>query len=272
MIRITSVKARRQTIYWDLEPEFLYDYLFFASSLRFWQASENTYEKYQLQQQGKGICLVNLFETYQKSLEDLGAVVLALRRRFNYDPNCKYQKGFSVQETPVTYTLINYKPGESTIKSVLGDADQEIEKNLNLQIVNRINITLVYPNFDYTSWKNDFILNLKSLARDQDKRLRMFNKIKHGGVVISNAKILKSSQPLGPAVIYSNPDKTSADSLVLHSFKYVEEEFVLIKRRIMDVRKIIRELITIYLIKQYPDFIKNKGLSSALELLKKVEK
>lgn len=272
MRRITSVKARLQTIYWDLEPEFLYDYLFFASSLRIWQASENTYEKYQLQQQGKGICLVNLLETYQKSLEDLGAVVLAFKRRFNYDLNCKYQKDFSVRETPVTYTLINYNPAESTIKSVLGDADQEIEKNLNLQIVNQINITLVYPNFDYTSWKSNFILNLKSLASDQDKRLRMFNKIKHGGVVISNAKILKSSQSLGPGVIYSNPDKTSADPLVLHSFKYEEEEFILMKRRIMDVRKIIRELIAIYLIKQYSDFIKKKGLSSALELLKKIEK
>lgn len=272
MRRIISVKTRQQTIYWDLEPEFLYDYLFFASSLRFWQASENTYEKYQLQQQGKGICLVNLFEIYQKSLEDLGAVVLAFKRRFNYDLNCKYQKDFSVQETPVTYTLINYKTGESTIKSVLGDADQEIEKNLNLQIVNRISISLVYPNFDYTSWKNDFILNIKSLARDQNKRLRMFNKIKHGGVVISNAKILKSSQPLGPAVIYVNPDETSADPLVLHSFKYEEKEFVLMKKRTMDVRKMIRELIAIYLIKQYPDFIQNKGLSSALELLKRVEK
>lgn len=59
--------------------------------------------------------LVILKEIFQKSLEDLGVIILALYRRYNKDPYCEYQKKFN-KLTPISYTLINYKPGDAYIK------------------------------------------------------------------------------------------------------------------------------------------------------------
>ncbi|MFH0815075.1 MAG: hypothetical protein V1902_03325 [Candidatus Falkowbacteria bacterium] len=71
-----------------------------------------------MDQDGKRMHLVLLTELYQKSLEDLAAILLALFRRFNTDASCEFQKEFSSQ-TPVVYTLINYKIREAEIKKIL---------------------------------------------------------------------------------------------------------------------------------------------------------
>jgi hypothetical protein len=261
-----------QKVYWDIESEFLYDYIMFGSNLRYWQTIDIKPEKYQMEQQGKGLYFVNLLEGYQKSLEDLGAMCLAIKRRFQPDSNCSYQKHFTVSQTPITYTLINYRPQDYHLEKIAKLSDQEIEKALNLQSINRISVTFIYPDFNYLTWRANIIKTLKSQAYDQSKRLNIYNKIKHGAVVVSNGRKFKKSLPLGPAAIYRNPNKDeSGNPLMIHAFKYEEKEFKLMIDGIKSIRQMIRELIAIYLIEHYPEHLKQQGISTPLLLLKKVQ-
>ena len=103
---MTSAKryTDEKKIYWDIEPHMLYDYVNFANRLRLLSATDDRYKQFTMEQEGSRWFLLMFTELYQKSLEDLGVILLALRRRFNDDPSCPYQKKFLVKETPLTFT------------------------------------------------------------------------------------------------------------------------------------------------------------------------
>lgn len=267
-----STLPREYSIYWDMEAEFLYDYLFLASNLRFFEVSSINYKKYTGDQLGMVACYVNIFEIYQKSLEDLGAILLSLKRRFNIDNSCVYQKKYYCSETPILFTLMNYSISEGYIYKHIGTTRSDIERTFNLLMVNSISITLLYPSFQYSKWRDNVISNIMGFSNDQKKRDRMYNKVKHGGLVVGNGKLFKSASPNAPAVIYPNNDTANPNPLRLHSFKYDESEIIKMKSGVLNTRRLIRELVAIYLIYKYPEFVKTKGNKSAIELLEKVSK
>lgn len=263
-----------QKIYLDLEPHFIYDYIFFSAHLRFLQSQESSHKNYNLKQMAKAMCLVNLFEIYQKSLEDLAAVTLALYRRYGIDANCRYQKKFNALETPLSFTLINYR--EANLKDVLAllSTDEDIINKLGIKNFQKININLLYPDINFSNVYRFFVVGLKSLATDQDKRLKMFNKIKHGGIVVGDGHLLSDSLSANtPAVIYDEAKSFSDDdhSLIIHGFKYTEEEFEMMEAGIMKIMVMIKVLFSIYLCKEYPNTIKKNGHTSTLDLLAKIE-
>lgn len=267
----------QQKIYLDLEPHFVYDYIFFAARLRFLQSQENSYKKYEMKNKAKAMCLVNLFETYQKSIEDLSAVILSLYRRYNHvSKGCKYQKEFKSKETPLIYTLINYTPGEPRLKKILAlfNNDAEIVRKLGITNIERINITLLYPSINFQNFYNFFIRGLKDLSDDQNRRLKMFNKIKHGGIIVADgANFSNNLDKHMPAAIYSDPKSFSPEDhpLVIHGFKYTEQEFELMKAGIMKVMVMIQVILSMYLCKEYGGVLKTMGLKSSLQIFNQIK-
>jgi len=181
---IKQILVIKQKIYLDLEPHFVFDYIFFASGLRVLQSQECKCDISKVDPTKRAMHLVNLFELYQKSLEDLAAVTLAIYRRYNPDQGCSYQRSFQTNQTPLDYTLINYKPGEANLKKILSlfPNDGDILDKLKVTHIEEVNIGVIYPDINLEKFYNFFLVGLKSLAGDQDRRLKMFNKIKHGGV------------------------------------------------------------------------------------------
>lgn len=268
----------KQKIYSDLEPHFIYDYIFFSANLRFLQSQENSHKKYKMDQTAKAMCLVNLFEIYQKSLEDLSAVILALYRRYNpAQKDCKYQKEFNTNETPVVYTLINYTWGEPKLKKILVPFknDHEIINKFGINNISKININLLHPDINIQNVNNFFLVGLKSLSGDQEKRFSMFNKIKHGGIVVANGRYFSETLPKNmPAAIYADPKAYTEDDhpLTVHGFKFTEMEFELMQGGIMKIMVMIKILLSAYLCKEFGGVLKkDKGLKSPLEIFSKIE-
>lgn len=270
-----SEQPIKQKIYLDLEPHFVYDYIFFSAHLRFIQSQENSYKQYRMEQKAKAMCLVNLFETYQKSLEDLAAVMLAFSRRYNPDPACSYQSDFDTDHTPLVYTLIHYHPGEANLKKLLQtfSSDADMVNRLGIRNIENINITLLYPDINFQKFYRFFVGSLRDLSTDQEKRLKMFNKIKHGGVIAGDGKLFANNLPHSPAAVYADPKSFPDDDhpLIMHSFKYAEEEFDLMKGGIMRVMVMVKTMLSAYLCREYPDILVTKRFKSPLEILEKIE-
>lgn len=59
------------------------------------------------------------------ALEDLGALLLSLRRAAGTDLQCNYQKSERVDRTPISYTYLNYVPSEARLSRLLSVASEE---------------------------------------------------------------------------------------------------------------------------------------------------
>ncbi|MBI1833457.1 MAG: hypothetical protein HYR90_01400 [Candidatus Andersenbacteria bacterium] len=229
-----------------------------------------------MDKKAKALCLVNLFEIYQKSLEDLAAVMLALYRYYNASSDCGYQKSFKAEQTPLTYTLIHYMPGEASLNKLANKftGDSQMINGLGISNIEKSHITLLYGDIDLQKTYNFFIGGIKDLAVDQAKRLRMLNKIKHGGVVVENGRLFNSDMPKAPAAVYAQPEAFEADDhpLIIHSFKYTEEEFDLMSAGVMRVAAMMRILLSAYLCVEHRDFLEaRKDLASPLDIFEKIE-
>ena len=259
--------TNEEKIYWDIEAHILYDYVNFANRLRPLQALELKHDKFNMQQDGKRMYLVLLTELYQKSLEDSAVILLGLYRRFNVDADCGYQKKFKQTTTPLTYTLINYKPREAAIKAVTDKCSSERDfiNKLHINDLETLNVTLVMPLLDIPNFYTDLHQNVLAWMKDQEKRFRIYNKIKHGAAVIGSAKLLNNKNENAPAVIYADETANLTDHpLIVHSLHFTETEFILLQHGVIKVGDCIRDLIAIYLCKNYPDFLTKQGFSSPL--------
>ncbi|OGL65907.1 hypothetical protein A3F52_05010 [Candidatus Uhrbacteria bacterium RIFCSPHIGHO2_12_FULL_47_11] len=267
---VTKTYSEEQQIYWKIEPHFLYDYVNFANRFRTLQAHDNGLSQYQMKHDGKRMYLVLLTELYQKSLEDLGAVLIALKRRFNQDCTCRYQKRFNSPETPITYTLFHYEPKEANISATVDAYPSEtiMVSALNVCVLEKLNPVLVLPHLNTKVCYAKLFQMLKDWSGDQNKRLKAYNKIKHAGIVVGSAKIFNPANDNVPAVVYTDHNAGFTDHpLVVHCLEYTEMEFQLLQDGIVKIARHIKDLIAIYLIAYYPDFLKEKGFTSPLLFL-----
>ncbi len=260
-----------QKVYWNIEAPFLYDYVNFANRLRSLQILDNQYKKYNMQQDGKRMYLVLFTELYQKTLEDLSVILLALYRRFNIDILCDYQKKFKQIITPTVYTIINYDTKEATIKNIIDKCSNENDliNKLHINDLDTMNINLILPYLDTTIFYKDLYKNIIFWKNDQEKRFRIYNKIKHGMAIVGNAQLFNNKNKNAPAVIYADKNANLSDHpLIVHSLHFAETEFVLLQNGVIKVSDCIRDLLAIYLCKNYPDFLKKQGFSSSLLFFK----
>lgn len=265
-----KVYSAEESIYWDIEPHLLYDYVGFANLLRPFQATNIPYKLYNMKQDAKRWCLVLLTETYQKSLEDLAAILLGLYRRYNDDLSCAYQKKFN-KRTPIIYTLINYETKEATLKKVIDkfSSPKEFIEGLHIDDLEKVNIKAISPALDVEKFYCELYKDIVDWKKDQEKRFRIYNKIKHGPVIFGSAQILNSKNPNSPAVIYvDHSTKLTDHPLIVHSLHFTEDEFLLLQSGAGKISDCIRNLLAIYLCKNYPDFLKKKGFSSPLLFFK----
>jgi len=259
--------TNEEKIYWDIEASILYDYVNFANRLRPLQALELKHNKFSMQQDGKRMYLVLLTELYQKSLEDLAVILLGLYRRFNVDADCGYQRKLKQTTTPITYTLINYTTREATVKTIIDKCPSERDfiNKLHINDIETLNVTLLMPLFDIINFYVDLYRNIFAWMKDQEKRFRIYNKIKHGPAVVGSARLLNRTNKDAPAAIYSDENANLTDHpLMVHSLDFTEIEFVLLQNGVIKVGDCIRDLIAIYLCKNYPDFLVKQGFSSPL--------
>ncbi len=259
--------TNERQIYWDIEPHILYDYVNFANRLRPLQMMECSYNKYTMKQDGKRMYLVILTELYQKSLEDLAVILLGLFRRFNKDLSCGYQKKFNVVETPISHTIINYRTKDATIKNIIDKCPtrEKFINNLKINSLNSLPVNFVLPYLNVNNFCNEVYENIIAWKGDQEKRFKIYNKIKHGMSVVGSAQILNNKNKNFPAVIYSDEEADLSDHpLIVHCFHFAEDEFILLHNGVIKISDCIRDLIAIYMCKNYPDFLKAKGFSSPL--------
>lgn len=259
--------TNEEKIYWDIEAPIFYDYVNFANRLRPLQAVDLQHKKFDMQQDGKRLYLVLLTELYQKSLEDLAVILLGLYRRFNADADCGYQKKFKQITTPLTYTLINYKTREAAIKTVTDKclSEKDFITRLHINDLGTLNVSLLMPLLNIPNFYSELYQNILAWMKDQEKRFKVYNKIKHGAAVVGSAQLLNNKNKNAPAVIYSDEGANLTDHpLIVHSLHFTEDEFILLQYGVLKVSDCIRDLLAIYLCKNYPDFLVKQGFFSPL--------
>lgn len=110
---------------------------------------------------------------------------------------------------------------------------------------------------------------IKALWHDQNTGYRIYNKIKHGTVILGSSKILNSENNDAPAVIYAGFEKEMNDHpLIVEELTYSEEELINLQNGVLEVYKRIRQLLAIYRYKNYPDYLTNKGFLNPLDFLR----
>ena len=103
---MTGVKKE---IYWKLEAPFLWDYLGFGIDLRDYNALQIAEAASRQNYIGRKLAFISVFAQMMAGFEDAAALLLALKRRFSPDPDCPYQKEFTVGETPLFYTMVTFR-------------------------------------------------------------------------------------------------------------------------------------------------------------------
>ncbi len=183
--------------------------------------------------------------------------------------------------TPISFTLINYAPGEANLTKILAKMPDQttVIKKLHLDDVEKIGIESIYPDISYTAFYSFFSSGLRDLAGNQEKRLNIFNKIKHGGVIVSDGRLFSNTlHKAAPAAIYADKDAYAPDEhlLTVHGLKYDgaehdDTEFILMQDGILRIATMIKALLALHLCVEYPELHTKKGLKTKLSIFEKIE-
>ena len=149
-------------------------------------------------------------------LEDLGAGCFALSSRKNN------------QHTALLQSLLTYDSSEAKISKRLAGNDQHVLKQLGLWPLPLEAYQACWPGeTDAKCWAADLVAGLRKLADFQDENWGIYNKLKHGGVVVQSPTIMNPDQvDQGPAVLYRNlRDTTEANAHILYLLPYRELPF-----------------------------------------------
>lgn len=188
--------------------------------------------------------------------EDLGALLLALRRRYKADPKCKFQKRFSRSETPLLFTLVNYR--DVSLKKVLPSPDPNTVHS-HFQLDQLVPEDLPSAGFLTTEVAAK---GMKTLARfiatdcltaeTSGVRPQAYNKIKHGGVVVSNGAIFFPNHPPGPAVIDSTQiGDPNARPLTVFTLPFSQDRIEEMKQMVWLTTVTRRIIVALYLWKHH---------------------
>src|SRR3990167_2986285 len=192
---------REKELYETLEPRFLWDYLHFGIDLRDYIALRTSDNPSSQNDIGRKLSFISVLTEMMAGFEDTAGLILALKRRYSPDPDCEYQKKFKVINTPLFYTLVKFR--ESSLDTILGCASpSKIYKNFHFE--NLVLHNLSKPGFLQPDVVRQGLLNIarflcKDCLTNQTKtnRQQVYNKIKHGGIVVSEARDFFPEHPLG---------------------------------------------------------------------------
>jgi len=149
-------------------------------------------------------------------LEDLGAWCFALSAR---------KKN---QHTALLRSLLTYLSSQAKISEYVKGNDQHVLKRLGLWPFPVEAYQACWPgktNGDVESWVIDLVAGLCKLADFQDENWTIYNKLKHGGVVVQSPTVMNPDQSdHGPAVLYLG-HTTGANAHILYLLPYGESQF-----------------------------------------------
>lgn len=255
----------KKEIYWKLEAPFLWDYLNFGIDLRDYNALQIAEAASRQDYKGRKLAFISVFAQMMAGFEDTAGLLLSLKRRFSADPDCPYQNMFTVEETPLFYTMVTFR--DSRLDKVLGDiTDNKVYDNFHFDKL--VPTGLSEPGFLEPDLVRLGLLNMAKFLCEECKtnqtkndRPLAYNKIKHGAIVLSEGRDVFPEHPSGPAIIMEAPTAEAKHPLQLITFPYSEGEIESMKRAIwlsMVVRKV---LLALYLWLGYEEFVRSKEVS-----------
>lgn len=261
--RKSTVITTPQAAYESFEPAFLWDYLGFANDLRDYVALQISEGAQWQNSTGKHLAFLTVFGALMAGFEDIAALLLALKRRYSTDPQCRYQRECRLAATPVAYTLLNYR--DVQLDFLLGkDRPAQVYRNFYFEKLIPSEYTAasaLTPATITTGLKQLAKFLCEDITRNQSKndRPKAYNKIKHGAIVVSDATRFYPTLPVGPGVVMETSQDPS-NPLKLLTLPYSDEELEKMKR-IVWLSKVARKLlVSLYLWKEHRSFLNAKGV------------
>ena len=257
----------KEQAYWGVEPAFLWDHLNFGNDLRDYVALQVAEVAESHNQVGKHLAFLTILSAMMAGFEDLAALLLGLRRRYAGDTDCGYQKEFSVAETPLMFSLMNYR-GDIRLDTLLGSRTPEgvflefhFDRLVPTSPAKPADLTpdMIRQGLRYMakSISEDFVRN-----QTKNDRCKASNKIKHGALVVSEGRRFFPGRgyPSGPGVLMTGAGNP-AEPLQCLILPYSEMELQQMQRMIWLSKMARKILITLYLWTEYRQFMESKSVS-----------
>jgi hypothetical protein len=223
----------------ESEIYFVKDYIKFGLYLR--KTMFNAlYDKYLISnnEAEKELCFLNSYFIIGTSYEDISILCLSLSEYY-----CN-------KRTYLLERLLNYKPGEAILSNIIsGKTKKEIFQLLGLGL-NKYE-ALGFTKYESKRLIEGIIKNIKIIADEQDIRIKIYNKLKHGGIVMSSNDITGKKQ--GPRILLEFNKSTS--KIIRTIIPNNEGEMEKCRNQIESNLRIIGELLIIYLINKYQNEI-----------------
>jgi hypothetical protein len=203
-------------------------YELFVSTIKGkYEKTKNLYEK--------KLLFVEINSYLNKALEDFGAYMFGLHQARN-------------KKIALIRTLVTYKPTDGSIKKLIeGKKDKEIELLFGLN--NIYKKTFKIKTKDRRKFIQSLVKNLKLFADEQHRNHKIYNKAKHGNVIVSSIKAIKpnsKSKKESIAVLNDNHEYPNV-------IPYSEEQFNTMCKNIIILKDQILEMICAYLAKYNPE-------------------
>ncbi len=195
----------------EMERAFLLDYVWFGRMLGAYQA-DAIYRAYTTATLSdvRRIHFVNLHAVLMTVHETLAAFLLGMRRRV--------EKRIGLMET-----LLRYRPGEADLEEILKDVLDRAAFEACFGIDTVAMVQRGFPERELDKRIADLFKSVKVSAIEQEKRIRAFNKTKHGQVVLSSCAVVAPSLgDIGPAALDLLKDPN--DSVVPRSLTFAPDE------------------------------------------------
>lgn len=255
--------ALNPKIYCDIEPHFFYDYLSFGNDLRDYVALQISEAAASQTPLGKRLAFISIFKEMMAGFEDTAALLIALKRRYGPDSKCRFQKQHGTTETPIFFTFASYRNLQLT-EVITSSSQADLYQEFHFQKLvptDLINHAFLNPK----DARHGLEILAKFLLGDflpnstKNKRSEAYNKIKHGGIVMSDSNVLMPGSPKGVAILMEGDEINPVVHLTL-PFSEVEIDNM---KRMVWLSKVTRKiLVVLYLWVEHKQFLASKGVAN----------
>ena len=193
----------------------------------------------------KRLLVVNLHQQTCLTFEDIGAVTLAVERKLS--ANVDFLE-----------TYLTYPPGDAYISRVIaGKTDKEILESFGFgEELQNLYKEYGIPREELWKGRNNFLQHIKSVAKTQDERRIICNKMKHGAVVLSHGGgIIRGAGETNQmcSLSLSRDKKNCVNHWNTESFFYSDREVRFWFDLISNAPSLLKTLAFQYVIRFHPD-------------------
>jgi hypothetical protein len=250
----------------QVEGDYLLDYAIFTGAMREYVTCtlEERFLADKSDLHRRMFLLVAYREEYS-AYEDLGAMLdVLLTHRQD-------------ETVPLVERLISYGPGQVALAKVIQrfaiNTWQELYEKLGLDDLVPPGWRREYPDIDLEKvLRTAAHVFFGDCVRNQKKDgMRAFNKMKHGLLVVPNARRYLSTLIDAPAALFKTDDNESAAVLSpfsIYAVPMTDERLDGRLRSINFIQANLRLIATLHVIARHPDVIKRRGVANPVEILR----